>query len=205
LLSWFRSLININIIERGSNTVIAANDGNSNLLRLIHKQLPTTYTWHPELFRSLKNFTLYEWRNSTSGMWGPSYSMPDGSMLQVPDLSTTFHIAKYYNEFGFDVGLWPELGQSTVDLVGVPFPWGQFTREGTPFNHNLYDTATLFALAWPASSAASRAAIAAQSRSWLNYTLSILQGDGSWPKTVYDDTEETAQVGICMCEYGHFY
>ena len=47
LLAWLRAQTNVDILRTGSNTVIAANDGNSNLLRLIHKQWPKTYTWHP--------------------------------------------------------------------------------------------------------------------------------------------------------------
>ena len=61
--------------------------------------------------------------------------MADGSCLEVPDLSTTFHITKYYSKFGVDVGLWDQLAQTTVDLIDVPFPWGQYTAEGTPWNH----------------------------------------------------------------------
>ena len=192
LLAWLREQINVDVPRTGYNTVIVANDGNSNLLRLIHKQLPATYAWHPGLWDALANFTLREWRDETSGAWGPSYSVAGGS-LRVPDLSTTFHIAKYYGEYGVDVGLWDELAVTTVALVGVPFPWGQLMPDGTPLNHNLYDTATLFSLAWPSAAAPARAAMAAQAETWLNFTLTTLRGDGSWPTTRYDETGETAQ------------
>jgi hypothetical protein len=109
--------------------------------------------------------------------------------LQVPDLSQTFHITKYFTEFGIDVGLWSELGQTTVDLVDVPFPWGQYGPDGTPYNHNLYDTAQLFMQSWPSSSPALRAAMAQQSRHFLNFSLSMVEGagNGAFPWSPYTD------------------
>jgi hypothetical protein len=192
LLACLRALTNIDIARSGRDTVIAANTVNSNVLRLLHKQLPTTYKWQPGLGAALRNFTFAEWRGAASGAWGPTYAVAGGGSLCVPDLSTTFHITKYYTEYGVDVGRWPALAQTTVDLVGVPFPWGQFTREGIPFNHNLYDTATLFRHAWPAAPAV-RPAMAAQAAEWLNFTLATLGADGAWARTAYDDSYETAQ------------
>jgi hypothetical protein len=104
-------------------------------------------------------------------------------------MSQTFHITKYFTEFGIDVGLWSELGQTTVDLVDVPFPWGQYAPDGTPYNHNLYDTAQLFMQSWPASSPAVRAAMAKQSRHFLNFSLSMVEGagNGAFPWSPYTD------------------
>jgi hypothetical protein len=195
LLARLRSLVNIDILHNGIDTKYAANNIMADLSRLIYRKQPSNYPWHQDLFSVLLNYSLHEWRNSTSGYWGPTYRLADGSALQVPDLSTTFHITKYYAEFGIDVGLWNELGQTTVDLVDVPFPWGQYTAEGIPFNHNLYDTAQLFIQAWPAASEAARAAMAAQSHHFLNFSLTMLEtaGEGLFPRTRYDDTAQTAQ------------
>ena len=207
LLAWLRAQTHVDIARTGTNTVVAANDGNADLLRLIHKQLPATYAWHPGLWDALTNFTLHEWRDGASGAWGPTYAMPGGGpSLTVPDLSTTFHIAKYYSEYGISVGGWDELAATVVGLVGVPFPWGQLLPGGSPWNHNLYDTATLFALAWPTASPAARAAMAAQSATWLNFTLSTLQEDGAWPRSEYDETAETAQYygASALARFGFF-
>ena len=194
LLERLRSLVNVDILTSGVDTVVAANQVNSNLCRMIYRQQPSNYPWHPDLFRTLANYTLHEWRNRTSGYWGPTYAMADGRRLQVPDLSTTFHNTKYYAAFGIDVGLWNELAQTTVNLVLVPFPWGQYTREGLPFNHNLYDTAQLFMQAWPAASPTVRAAMSAQSKRFLNFSLTMVEasGDGSFPMTHYDESAQTA-------------
>ena len=195
LLDHLRDLVDVDIAETGANTVIAANTINSNILRLVHKQLPSNYVWHTGLWDALYDYTFQEWRDPASGAWGPWYVRPNGSKYSVPDLSTTFHIAKYYGQdFGYSLGLLSELGNTVVDLVEVPFPWGQLTAQGIPFTHNLYDTAQLFMQSWPAATPSVRAAMAAQSYRWLNFTMSILdEEDGGWPKTAYDDTYETAQ------------
>lgn len=199
LLECLRSNILSDVPRTGTNTYIAANQINSNLVRMIHRGRPANYAWHPALFSTLKDFTFNEWRNQTSGYWGPSYAMADGNVLQVPDLSTTFHIVKYYTEFGIDMGMWTELAQTTVDLWDVPFPWGQNAGPapspgvGVPFVHNMYDVATLFGLAWPGASHSARAAMAAQSQLLLNFTLSLIDDDGVFPTTPYSESVATEQ------------
>ena len=199
LLECLRSNILSDVLRTGTNTYIAANQINSNLVRMIHRRRPTNYAWHPDLFSTLSNFTFNEWRNTTSGYWGPSYAMADGAVLQVPDLSTTFHTVKYYTEFGIDVGMWAELAQTTVDLWDVPFPWGQNAGPapspgvGVPFVHNMFDVATLFGLAWPGASFSARAAMAAQSQVLLNFTLALIGDDGVFPTTPYSESSATEQ------------
>jgi hypothetical protein len=193
-------------------------------MRLILKGWPTNYVWTNGMKETLINYLLqvlrgecfpirgvcrlFSWTSvdNTTGCWGSTYilSEDNGSIITVPDLSTTFHIATYLSNANVNMsGHWNELAAIVLQMQdSIPYPFGSITPPnlGQPlWNHNAYDIASLFSIVWPYVNESLRDSMASQLSKFINTTLGMLQPGGSWPLTIYDDSPETAEYfGVAL-------
>ncbi|MEM9044073.1 MAG: hypothetical protein AAGC81_05220 [Pseudomonadota bacterium] len=95
------------------------------------------------LAQSLREFVDEKWQDPESGYWG-AWFRQDGEIKKTNDLSITFHIISYR---GGDVALKKEIGQTTMAIKRVKYPFGWSTG-GTQNNHHAYDIARIINLTW---------------------------------------------------------
>jgi hypothetical protein len=93
---------------------------------------------------------LSQTQHPRTGYWGPWYRIGKKGkekLLQVQDLSFTFHIINYRQG---NVENWPAIIDTTLDIETLVYPAG-WTPSGVAkrSHHNNYDVATIFALGWP--------------------------------------------------------
>lgn len=91
---------------------------------------------------------LEQTQHPRTGYWGPWYRF-DGELFRVQDLSFTFHIISYR---GGDVGRWPLIVDTTLDIEDLEYPGGWFTNKEKNIkfsHHHNYDVAAIFAYGWP--------------------------------------------------------
>ncbi|MEM6934760.1 MAG: hypothetical protein AAF526_14425, partial [Pseudomonadota bacterium] len=96
-----------------------------------------------ELAEALRRFVDEEWQDPDSGYWG-AWFLDDGVVKRTNDLSITFHILSYR---GGDVSLKSKIGQTTMAIQRVRYPYGWSTG-GTQNNHHAYDIARIINLTW---------------------------------------------------------
>jgi hypothetical protein len=112
-----------------------------------------------ESFISLRDY-LWEVQSAVTGYWGPTYDF-DGEVIEVQDLSYTFHVVKYYNDGGnggahrTDLRRTNELVATTGTIKDYLYPNGLRQEPLSPFSqptfsdHNNYDLVTMFQQLWP--------------------------------------------------------
>ncbi|MEM9371637.1 MAG: hypothetical protein AAGA26_10820 [Pseudomonadota bacterium] len=96
-----------------------------------------------ELAEALRRFVDEEWQDPDSGYWG-AWFLDEGVVKRTNDLSITFHILSYR---GGDVSLKSKIGQTTMAIQRVRYPYGWSTG-GTQNNHHAYDIARIINLTW---------------------------------------------------------
>lgn len=89
---------------------------------------------------------LRQTQHPRTGYWGPWYRM-SGQLLQVQDLSFTYHTINYR---GGHVDNWPTIIETTLDIEPLKYPMGWTPKAGGQYSHhNNYDVVSIFMYGWP--------------------------------------------------------
>jgi hypothetical protein len=119
------------------------NEASATIVRMIVRGRPRGYSFDPGLKPVLFEF-LKRWQDPETGFFGAWYRVGD-RIIKMPDLSMTFHIARYLDG---DIDYWPTLIDTLLSIKNDIYPNGWLDDEGMT-SHNNYDVATLFQLGWP--------------------------------------------------------
>ncbi len=179
------------------------NESLSNLMRLILKDRPAYYAWHPGLKSALMDLILNRLRNPRTGWWGETY-VRNGGQAFVDDLSITFHVISYLH------GEVPDLDRVAAHLLAVKdldYPIG-WLEEGRNSNHHNMDVIVLLRYAWPNMSDVQRRGAALEIHRMLDWCLrETLQADGSFKpdQGSSDSLEEANSWGVSfLSRIGYF-
>ena len=160
------------------------------------KKLKFAFDEHPEAeftasdasFDNLKDY-LWRMQSGVTGFWGPTYDF-DGEVIEVQDLSFTFHVVKYYTDGGrrHDLPNTDKIIDTTRTIETFRYPNGlkpdpPDTGVAPLFSdHNNYDLVTMFQLMWPSMLADAHAHAGTEIMTLLEWCLTTsLQGDGFAP------------------------
>jgi hypothetical protein len=188
LEAYLTGLLVSEIARDGVNRRRELNQSLSDLMRLILREKPAGYAWHPGLKARLLALIHGRLRDPATGFWGPVHRI-EGRDVRVPDLSITFHVAKYLDGAVSD---WPRLLDTLLAMRDRPYPQGWRQRDGY-LVHDIYDVVTLFRLGFPHANEAQQAAIRAEVGRLLAWALAhTVAADGTVRLDENDDSVETA-------------
>ncbi|MDX1421821.1 MAG: hypothetical protein R3322_01705 [Kiloniellales bacterium] len=111
-------------------------------------------------------FFLQGAQDPHTGYWGAWYIV-DGKVHKSQDLSMTYHIIAYTKG---RVEHWPQILQTTAAIESERYPYG-WRHNGQFNNHNLYDVAKIYKLAWPYMSEAERSEVKEQIDKMIEWSL----------------------------------
>jgi hypothetical protein len=162
----------------------------TSLAQLFFKaKLQRAFTQHPEAqftvsAESFANFRDYLWQiqSSETGYWGPTYDFDD-EVIEVQDLSFTFHVVKYYNDGKRkDLPNTSRIVTTTQTIETFVYPNGLKPPPPDFSDHNNYDLVTMFQQLWPIMSKEARADARQEIEVLLDWCLTTsLQDDGFAP------------------------
>lgn len=165
------------------------NETVSVLVRMIVRDPPTNYSFHPQLKTAMLNF-LEKARNPKTGYWCAWYGTAV-QPLRIDDLSLTFHIVSYLKG---DISDWPKVIYTTLAIKDMKYPAG-WLSSGHYLNHNNVDVVDLFRLGWKYANPAQRDAMRVEIRKMLTWCLrDSLQPDGS--VRVFEDEDDSVETSI---------
>jgi hypothetical protein len=165
------------------------NETISALIRLIVRDPPTNYSFHPRLKAALLDF-LERARNPKTGYWCAWY-WTAAQPRRVDDLSLTFHIVSYLKG---GISDWPKVLDTTLAIKDKTYPAG-WLSSGHYLNHNNMDVVELFRLGWKQASPPQRDAMRVEIRKMLAWCLhDSLQPDGSF--RVFEDEDDSVETSI---------
>ncbi len=126
-------------------------------------------------------YTTYLWnlQSPMTGFWGPSYAFSDGSALEVQDVSFTFHVVHYYDDYDVtddrSVPMLPTIAATTLAISKFTYPNGWLNVNSPPdyLDHNNYDVVTLFDDCWPAVDGSTRNAIRSQLQMLIDWCFNV--------------------------------
>jgi len=197
LTNYFLSVSVSDIPHTGVDHRRELNESLSNIMRLILRDRPEGYAWHPALKETLMDLILHRLRNPETGYWGESY-VRDGRVEFVDDLSITFHVISYLHG---DVPDLPKVIDHTLAVKNLEYPIG-WLEDAHYVNHHNMDVVTLFKLGWPRASDAQKAAMATEIKKMLHWCLAeSLQPDGSFLRSEADGAdslEESTAWGVAF-------
>jgi hypothetical protein len=177
------------IAKTGNDHTGDLNESLSDLMRMILRDRPEGYPWHPRLKATLMDLLLHRLRNPETGWWGEKY-VRDGGVKFVDDLSMTFHTVSYLEGKVPDM---PKVVDTALALKDVDTPAG-WLWQGGYWNHNNMDVAVLFRYGWPEASEAQRRAMRAELEKMLKWCLAeSFQTDGSFKSLIADSSIEEAE------------
>jgi hypothetical protein len=132
----------------------------TSLAQLFFKsKLRKAFALHPETefnvsddsFKGLRDY-LWSIQSSETGYWGPTYDF-DGEVIEVQDLSYTFHVVKYYNNSNDDtrkdLPKTDKIVATTEEVETFSYPNGLKPPPPDFSDHNNYDLVTMFQMMWP--------------------------------------------------------
>jgi hypothetical protein len=129
----------------------------TSLAQLFFKsKLKRAFTLHPETgftvsdasFTGLRDY-LWSIQGSETGYWGPTYDFGD-DVIEVQDLSYTFHVVKYYNDgTRKDLPNTDKIVATTEQIETFSYPNGLKPPPPDYSDHNNYDLVTMFQQMWP--------------------------------------------------------
>ena len=176
------------IAHQGINGRRELNESLSNLMRLILRDQPAGYAWHPGMKAKIMALINGPLRDPDSRFWGASYRI-DGKQVFVPDLSITFHVVRYLKG---DITDWPRVLDTLIEIRDLPYPQGWRQEDGY-INHDIYDVAALFRLGWAHADDAQRDRIRSEVERLLDWSLAhTFTPDGAVVVSENDDSAETA-------------
>lgn len=165
------------------------NETISALIRLIVRDPPTNYSFHPQLKAALLDF-LEKARNPKTGYWCAWYGTA-ARPRRVDDLSLTFHIVSYLKG---GISDWPKVLDTTLAIKDKTYPAG-WLSSGHYLNHNNMDVVELFRLGWKQAGPPQRDAMRVEIRKMLAWCLhDSLQPDGSF--RVFEDEDDSVETSI---------
>jgi hypothetical protein len=159
------------------------------------KKLKFAFDEHPEAEftvsdASVANLRDYLWhmQSSVTGYWGPTYDF-DGEVIEVQDLSFTFHVVKYYTDGGrrHDLPNTDKIIDTTQTIETFRYPNGLKPDQPDAgpalfSDHNNYDLVTMFQLMWPSMLVNARTHAGKEIETLLDWCLTTsLQGDSFAP------------------------
>lgn len=131
----------------------------TSLAQLFFKNsLRDAFKLHPETefsvsdtsFTSLRDY-LWSIQSNVTGYWGPTYDF-DGEVIEVQDLSYTFHVVKYYDNSNDptrkDLQKTDRMVVTTEDVETFSYPNGLKPPPPDFSDHNNYDLVTMFQQMW---------------------------------------------------------
>lgn len=191
----FLALMTSDIRGTGMNQRRALNEEVSDVMRLILRDQPLGYDWQPGLKDALKKILVDDLRDPATGYWGARFTDGD-KIVRTADLSVTFHVVRYLQG---DVPDWPRIVDTTLAIRDRRYSQGWQASIG-PLNHHLYDVAAIFKLGWTKVDAPRQAAMAAELKKMLDWSLKETLGpDGTFKLTEEDDSFEEAQYfGVAL-------
>jgi hypothetical protein len=204
LTNYFLSVSVSDIPHTGVDHRRELNESLSNLMRLILRDQPKGYAWHPQLKEALMHLILHRLRNPATGYWGERY-VRDGGVQFVDDLSVTFHVISYLHGAVPDL---PKVIDTTLALKNLEYPQG-WLENAQYVNHHNMDVVTLFRFGWPQASDAQKNAMATEIDKMLQWCLTeSLQRDGSFKASKADGAdslEETTAWGVAFLDRVGFF
>jgi hypothetical protein len=174
----------------------------SELLRLIPRNQPRNYQYHPDLKTALQKFVDEEWQNPQTGWWGEWHQV-GGNTIKDNSLSMTFHVVSYRQG---QVNRWPEIVATMVRNGDRQYPYGWRTASGEASNHHMYDVARIYRMGWPYLGAEDKERARRDIRRMLDLSLkdSILP-DGSFKADRYTSLGQAHYFGVAFLhEVGFF-
>ncbi len=161
----------------------------TSLAQLFFKsKLKKAFALHPETeftvsdasFAGLRD-SLWQLQSSETGYWGPTYDF-DGDVIDVQDLSYTFHVVKYYNNSNDptrkDLPNTDKIVATTDAVESFSYPNGLKPPPPDYSDHNNYDLVTMFQQMWPIMSADAKSKAAQQIKDLIGWCLTAsLMGD----------------------------
>jgi len=203
LTQYVRSISVSDVAHTGVNHRREMNEALSSLVRLIMRDRPTGYRWHPQLKATLRDLLLNELRNPQTGWWGERY-VRGGGMEFVDDLSMTFHIVSYLHGEVPDLD---KMGTTVLALKDLEYPIG-WLEDGHYVNHHNMDVVVLLGYAWPYMSEPQRREASDEIGKMLQWCLkaSVLPDGSFQPATGGDDSvEEGEYFGVAfLARAGYF-
>jgi hypothetical protein len=179
------------------------NESLSVLMRLILRQKPRNYVYHPQLKEALMDFLMNRSRDPETGYWGEWYKS-DNRIKKTTDLSITFHIVSFLHG---EVPDWPKIIDTTLAIKDRNYPLG-WIEGGGYMNHHNMDVAELFRLGWSRATPAQQEVMRIEIRKMLDWCLKeSLQPDGSFRQKATDDEslEATTYYGASfLSRIGYF-
>ncbi|HTR86340.1 MAG TPA: hypothetical protein VMI56_17800 [Reyranella sp.] len=148
------------------------------------KAMRDFFTQHPTTEFSVSDDSVmslqkYLWKiQGSTGYWGPTYDFED-EVIDVQDLSYTFHIVKYYND-GEKKKL-PKIDDivaTTTEVDSYSYPNGLKPPPPDYSDHNNYDLVTMFAQMWDFMDQTARNTAIAEIKNLIEWCLTTsLVGD----------------------------
>jgi len=111
-------------------------------VKLILNDVPTNYTYVPDLKMALSTF-IARWQDPSTGFFGPWYLDGD-KVIKKSGLSPTFHVASYTNGM---ISYWPHLMTTLLQIKDNEYPYG-WLEGGKMLHHHNMDVMRLFKLGW---------------------------------------------------------
>jgi hypothetical protein len=203
LSEYIRSISVSDVAHTGINHRREMNEALSTLIRLILRDEPRGYPWHPQLKATLRDLLLNPLRNPQTGWWGERYHR-DGRIEFVDDLSMTFHIVSYLHG---DVPDIDKVASTLLELKDLEYPIG-WLEDRHYVNHHNMDVVVLFRYAWPFMSESQRREASAEIGKMLDWCLKeSVTADGSFQRNVTgdDSLEELEYFGVAfLARAGYF-
>ncbi|MBV8653531.1 MAG: hypothetical protein JO255_18860 [Alphaproteobacteria bacterium] len=188
LTQYFMTLLVSDIATSGVDHRRELNEAVADVMRLILRDWPANYHWHPTLKATLRELLLEKMRDPATGYWGAWFQTSDG-LLKTTDLSLTFHIVSYLEG---EVPDWPRLIDTTLAIKDERYPRGWRSSNGYENHHNM-DVVELMRLGWAQASAEQRARMVPEIEKMLAWCLKeSLQPDGSFKLSSEDESVETS-------------
>jgi hypothetical protein len=202
LTEYLASIATSDIARTGIDHTYDLNESLSDLMRLVLRDQPEGYAWHPRLKETLMDLLLNRFRNPETGWWGERY-VRDGAVKFVDDLSMTFHTVSYLEGKVSDMAKVIDTALALKD-VNTPAGW---LYDGAYWNHNNMDVAVLFRYGWREADATQRQAMKAEMEKMLHWCLAeSLQPDGSFRPILPDASLEEANYfgATFLARIGYF-
>lgn len=170
-------LLIADVRKTGEDTRTELNLAGTDLVRLILGKLPSGYTFHPQLKKTMLDYVDNRWQDPKTGFWGCWYRLKDGSIRKTADMSATFHIVHYRDG---KVNHWPQIIATTLAMKDLEWPYG-WLQEGQMSDHHNYDVVTLFHFGWATMTADQKSVARKEIHKMLDFCLTrSLKTDGSF-------------------------
>jgi len=184
LRAYLESLLASEVRKTGIDNRFELNIAITAIERFIVGHVATDYPFHPDLRRALFDFEDQVWQDPSTGFFGGSYRLPDGSVRKTADLSVTFHIVSYRRR---SIRHIPEMMRTLLAMKNEEYPFGWMEKR-VPSNHHNYDVVRLFRIGWPYMSEDQRKEARAEMHRMMDFCLhETMNPDGSF-KMMDEDT-----------------